>query len=49
MTFDIDRIRQAKCPLITPVIIINSLDYRLIQATNKTDVQLSDTLLTIYS
>ncbi|WP_392561980.1 glucose PTS transporter subunit IIA [Orbus sturtevantii] len=48
MTFDSDRIRQANCPLITPVIIINSLDYRLVQSTDKTDVQLGDTLLTIY-
>lgn len=48
MTFDMDRIRQANCPLITPIIIINSLDYDLIKTTDKTDVQLSDNILTIY-
>ncbi|WP_392551664.1 glucose PTS transporter subunit IIA [Orbus wheelerorum] len=48
MTFDMDRIRQANCPLITPIIIINSLDYNLIQATDKTDAKLGDRLLTIY-
>ncbi len=47
MTFDIERILQANCKLITPVIIINSLDYAMIETTSETSVQLTDVLITI--
>lgn len=47
MTFDLEKIKAAGCPVITPVIITNSAEYQYIDPIDNISVTTADTILII--
>ena len=45
--FDLATIRDAKLPVITPVIVTNTADYKTVEALAGGDVKLGDDLLKV--